>query len=189
MPVTRGFVASLIFVIGWLALVVHSRPHVAGVAANKSAIDDAITTIDTWTFTPALLEAGEWGWYENADQMAVFKANPDAWLRETSQRFTGLDRKIGERLTVSGVLTLIGVLIFWGGIAVLSRAKKTVEKMGPRAWVRGIVAGGILLVVGPLLPCIVVEGPSGSLMSGPPLATGVVIMLITLVSKRLQPQT
>ncbi|MEO8878025.1 MAG: hypothetical protein ABI461_20705, partial [Polyangiaceae bacterium] len=77
----------------------------------------------------------------------------------------------GQRLLASTALTFVGVLAFWAGIAIIGRAK---------------AAGGILIVAGPLLPCVVVEGFSGLLTSGPPLAAGVVIALITLISSQFQ---
>lgn len=185
MVVARGTVASVLFAIGWIALVVNSRPHVADVARDRNAIHQAIESVDTWSFTPSLLMRGEWGWYESPEQLAVYEAHPAEWLDETSARLGDVDEKIGRRLIASSVLTLVGVLGFWLGMLVFARAKNAATQLGPRAWGRGIVAGGAFVVTGPILPCLVVEGgPAGLLISGPPLVAGVVIALITLVSKR-----
>ena len=187
MVVARGTVVSVLFALGWLALIVHSRPRVAGVAPDRAAVHQAIESLDTWSFTPALLMPGEWGWYESSEQLEMYEAHPTSWLAETSARLHGVDEKIGRRLIGSSVLTLLGVLGFWFGVAVFARAEAAAANLGPRAWGRGIVAGGVFVVTGPILPCLVVEGgPAGLLVSGPPLVAGVVIALITLVSKRFQ---
>ena len=187
MVVARGTITSILFALGWIALIVHSRPHVAGVAHDRNAIHAAIESVDTWSFTPALLMRGEWGWYESPEQHAVYDAHHHEWLDETSSRLSDVDEKIGRRLVASSVLTLVGVLGFWMGMLVFARAKNAAANLGPRAWGRGIVAGGAFVVTGPILPCLVVEGgPAGLLISGPPIVAGVVIALITLVSKRFQ---
>lgn len=188
MPIARGSVVSLLFAIAWLGLVFHSRPRVDHVPPDRAAIHAAVVSLETWSFTPALLMEPEWGSVESPSQLAIYDAHPAEWLSEASALLASIDEKIGRRLVGGTVLTILGVLAFWGGVLVFARAKAASQNLGARAWVRGLLAGGILLVGGPLAPCLVTEGGrSGLLLSGPPIVTGLVIAAFSLISRPRQP--
>lgn len=173
MVIARGAVTSILFAIGWLALVVSSRPHVAGVATNDAAARQGVAQLETWSFTPALLTRDERATYASErgpSRVSAMLANADA--------------KIGTRLIESALLALAGVAMFWFGVLVFARSREVADETGAKAWARGLASGGSFMIVGPLLPCLIVEGPAGLLISGPSIACGLVIAAITLVSKR-----
>jgi hypothetical protein len=162
MVIGRGFVVSLLFAIGWLALAFHSRPPVLSAGADVPAIRENTDAIAGWTFTPALISDRDRGGFDNAKD----------WT-EAGPVIVSIDEAIGPRLAVSALLTLLGVVAFWAGVRMLAQKKS-------------IPLAVVLLALGPVLPCVVVMGPAGFLFSGPPLVAGVVIAAITLVLQRFQ---
>jgi hypothetical protein len=159
MVLGRGFVVSLLFAVGWLALVFQSRPPAVTTGAESSVIRETANEMATWSFTPALVPASERARFGNAN---------DATARAA---IVSADQAIGTRLVSSALLTLAGLVAFWAGVRLVVQKKST-----PLAVV--------LIALGPTLPCVVAMGPAGFLLSGPPLGAGLVIAAITLVSQR-----
>ncbi|MEO7113536.1 MAG: hypothetical protein ABI183_24065 [Polyangiaceae bacterium] len=162
MVLGRGFVVSLLFAVGWLALVVDSRPPVVTAGAETSAIRETADELATWSFTPALVPASERARFRNAND-----------ANEARAAIVSADQAIGTRLVVSALLTLLGLVAFWAGVRLIVQKKST-----PLAVV--------LIALGPALPCVVAMGPAGFLLSGPPLTAGVMIAAITLVLQQFQ---
>ncbi len=174
-----GFVASV--VAGCIAFVcafalrprtLEPRPTtpVEAVAAEQHAAD--------WALRRAL--------YLPAD-IAVNRSLPKpgestAWLTSELEAMRYRDAELVRRLEKAAVLTGLGIIAFWFGVAGLLRAKRAARTLGPRAFGKGIAACVLCTAAGLWLPCIPVEGPSGMIWSAPLLAVGVVAMLVaTLV--------
>jgi hypothetical protein len=162
MALGRGFVVTLLFAVGWLALAFYFKPPVLKAGADDSAIHANADAIDRWTFTPALVTDRD---------RAGFDAARD-WT-QAGPTLVSIDEALGARLAVSALLTLVGLAGFWAGIGVVAQKKS-------------LPLGVALIALGPALPCIVARGTAGFLFSGPPLACGFVIAAITLVSKRFE---
>src|SRR5450432_2875223 len=110
MVLARGFVVTLLFALGWLALAFHSKPPVLTSDADVPAIQKNADAIATWSFTPALVTAGDRAGFDNARD----------WT-EARPIIVSIGETLAPRLAVSAFLTLLGLFGFWAGIRLLTQ--------------------------------------------------------------------